>query len=315
MVPESVLVTGSSGTIGTELVSRLLDAGVDVTGVDSVSNRWSDRIDERTTTVDLCNPEAVRVLPTDVDMVIHLAANARVHRLVKDPSGAKENLDMTYNILEHARRSDIDQFVFASSREVYGNADKTIYREEDTFADACESPYTASKVGGEAMVDAYEQCYGVESCTLRFSNVYGKYDASDRVVPLFIAQAHRDHDLTVYGINKVLDFTHVDDCVGGVMRTVENFHKVSGMTLNIASGKGTSLVEFAEAVIDRVPTESALETEQNRTGEVSRFVSDISKAQKILDYAPAHTFESGLQEAIEWYGANSHLFDDILDEA
>lgn len=315
MYPESVLVTGSSGTIGTELVHRLLDEGVDVTGADVVPNRWSDRIDDRTTVVDMTDQAAVESLPSDVDMVIHLAANARVHRLVKDPSGAKENIDMTYNVLEHARKSGIDQFMFASSREVYGNADKTIYREEDTFADACESPYTASKVSGEAMVDAYEQCYGINSCTLRFSNVYGKYDASDRVVPLFIAQAYRDRDLTVYGSDKVLDFTHVEDCVDGIDRAVENFHKISGMTLNIASGEGTSILELAEAVIDRISTDSQLHVEQNRTGEVSRFVSEISKARKILGYEPTYPFEDGVTEAIEWYRNNDHLFDDILDTA
>jgi len=314
MSPRSVLVTGSSGTVGTELVERLLDRGVDVVGVDAVSNRWSERVDERTRTLDLCDPAAVDDLPTDVDMVIHFAANARVHRLVKDPSGAKENIDMTYNLLEHVRQSDIPEFVFSSSREVYGNADKTIYREEDTFADSCESPYTASKVGGEAMVDAYEQCYGIDSCTLRFSNVYGKYDASNRVVPLFIAQAHRDQDLTVYGADKVLDFTHVEDCVSGVDLAVENFHKVSGMTLNMASGTGTSLIELAEMIIDRVSTESELHVERNRTGEVSRFVSDISKAQKILGYEPEYNFEQGLERAIEWYEDHDELFEDILDE-
>jgi UDP-glucose 4-epimerase len=308
----SVLVTGSSGTVGTELVERLLDRGVDVVGADAVPNRWSERVDERTRTLDLCDPAAVSDLPTDVDMVVHFAANARVHRLVKDPSGAKENIDMTYNLLEHARRSDIPKFIFSSSREVYGNADKTIYREEDTFADSCESPYTASKVAGEAMLDAYEQCYGIESCTLRFSNVYGKYDASNRVVPLFIAQAHRDQDLTVYGADKVLDFTHVEDCVNGVDLAVEDFHKVSGMTLNVASGTGTSLIELAEAVIDRVPTESDLHVERNRTGEVSRFVSDISRARKILGYEPEYTFETGLERAIDWYEDHDRLFDDIL---
>lgn len=312
MSSNSILVTGSSGTVGTALTEALLDHGFDVTGIDAAPNRWSSRVDDVTTVVDLTDPAAVDSLPTDVDVIVHLAAHARVHDLVKRPTKAKENIDMTFNVLEHARTADVPRILFASSREVYGNKDKTIYSEEDTFADECESPYTASKISGESLLNAYERCYGIETCVLRFSNVYGRYDASDRVVPLFIAQAHRGRDLTVYGDNKVLDFTFVDDCAEGISLAVRKFHKVSGMTLNIASGEGTSLVELAEAVRDRYATDVGLTIEPNRTGEVSRHVSDITRAEKILDYEPAYSFDRGLRAAIEWYEARDHLFDEIL---
>jgi UDP-glucose 4-epimerase len=307
----SVLITGSSGTVGTALALRLLDAGCDVHGVDVRPNRWSDRVDERTTIVDL--RDAGVELP-EADCLIHLAAHARVHRLVQEPKRAMENVDMTFSVLEHARRNDIDRVVFASSREVYGNNPRTVYHENDSYTRFCESPYTASKISGEAFVNSYQQCYGLDSVTLRFSNVYGRFDASDRVVPLFIARAARGLDLTVYGRGKVLDFTYIDDCVEGVFRTVRRFDKVSGEQLNIASGQGYSLLELAEAVRSRLDADVDVSVEPSRTGEVGRFVADTSKARRILGFEPEYDLGRGIERTVEWYRANDHLLDEILDE-
>lgn len=304
----SVLITGSSGTVGTALAESLLDDRYDVTGVDLAENRWSDRVDERTIVTDLQSEEGLNSLPDSVDLVVHFAANARVHKLVEDPSKAKENFDTTYNVLEYARNVGAD-IVFSSSREVYGNNGKIIYDETDTYVDECESPYTASKIGGEALVKSYGRCYDMETSILRFSNVYGKYDVSDRVVPLFIAQAQAGEDLTVFGEDKILDFTYVDDCVNGVTRVVENFQKVSGTTFNIASGEGSSLVELAELIVEKTDADVSVEVEPNRTGEVSRYVADISKAEKLLGYEPEYEFEQGIEETIDWYLANPELLD------
>lgn len=309
----SVVVTGSSGTIGNELVGRLLDRGYDVTGVDYTENRWSDRVARATIQADLRDEDALAELPADVDLVVHLAANARVHKLVENPDLARDNIETTYNVLEYARRNQAD-VVFGSSREVYGNKGKVVYGESDTHIDECESPYTASKVAGEALVKSYQQCYDLESCILRFSNVYGRFDASDRVVPLFIAQATRGRDMTVYGSDKVLDFTYLDDCVEGILHAIEDFEKAKRTTFNVASGRGASLVDLAESVIELTDSGSTLHVEPNRTGEISRYVADISKARKILGFEPSHSLESGLERTVEWYQQNDHLFDEILGE-
>lgn len=314
MSRNSVLVTGSSGTVGTELVLRLLDSGYDVRGVDVVENRWSDRVDDVTKLVDLRDEDAIMDLDADVDMVVHLGANARVHQLVRNPEGARDNFDMTFNVLEFARSNDIEEFVFSSSREVYGNKGKLIYDEEDTYTDSCESPYTASKIGGEAMVKAYEKCYGIDTSLLRFSNVYGRYDNSNRVVPLFIAQAVREQDLTVYGADKVLDFTYIDDCVSGITEVIESFEKVQGTTLNVASGEGTSLLELARTIVDTVGANVDIHVESNRTGEVSRYVADISRANRLIGYSPEHSFIEGMEETIEWYLDHQEEFSAILDD-
>lgn len=310
---ESILLTGSSGTIGVELGEQILDKGIELYGVDKVPNRWSERVDEVSIQADLSDQNSLDELPTDVDTIIHFAANARVHKLVKDPVGAKENFDMTFNILEHARKNNIENIIFASSREVYGNTGKMIYSEEDTYVDECESPYTASKVGGESIVKAYENCYDIDSCILRFSNVYGRYDASDRVVPLFIAQASRGQDLTVYGSQKVLDFTYIDDCVDGIIKTLDNFNKVKDTTLNIASGLGSSIIEVAELIAKKTHEDIDINVEQNRTGEVSRYVADISKAKKVIGYEPEYKLADGIDKTISWYSENEHLFNEIID--
>jgi len=89
-----------AGTVGTELALRLLKSGYDVRGADVVENNWSDRVDEVTRIVDLRDKDAVAELDADVDMIVHLGANARVHKLVGAPEGARDNFEMTFNVLE-----------------------------------------------------------------------------------------------------------------------------------------------------------------------------------------------------------------------
>jgi len=309
--PGSVLVTGSSGTIGTALMRRLDRNDVRSVGADVVPNRWFDAVDERTIQADLRDLEQVNNLPGDVDLIVHLGANARVHQLVEEPRRARDNFDMTFNVLEYAREVGAD-VVFASSREVYASSDQIVHSEVDTSVDECESPYTASKVGGEALVKSYQNCYDIDASILRFSNVYGRYDASDRVIPLFIAQASRGVDLTVFGNEKVLDFTYLDDCIDGVMQVIEQFNKAKGTTFNIASGQGTALLDLAETIAAGVDEDVSVHVEPNRTGEISRYVADISKAERILGYEPDCSIEEGLDATIEWYQNRADLFDEIV---
>jgi len=143
---------------------------------------------------------------------------------------------------------------------------------------------------------------------LRFSNVYGRYDLSDRVLPVFIAQAMIDKDLTVFGGDKILDFTYIDDCVAGIRSAITNFHKAQATTFNIASGTGTSLVELAEAIVSELGAKSNIHVRSSRTGEIRRYVADIAKAEKVLGYRPKVDFETGMMRTIKWYTSDeSHL--------
>ncbi len=306
-----ILVTGSSGTVGTELSLQLLSQGYRLTGVDWKPNRWSEKINNQTIELDLRSDSIAEKLPSDIDLIVHLGANARVYKLIESPEKARDNFLTTFNILEYARNIGAD-VVFASSREVYGNGEKIIHDETDTYVDECESPYTASKVGGEALATSYDNCYDINVSILRFSNVYGRYDLSDRVVPLFIAQAANDNKMVIYGGNKLLDFTHVEDCVQGTMKTIKNFRKSQNTTFNIASGRGSSLVDLAKIVHDTLKSNSSIEVENARTGEVSRYVANIDKAQRILGYEPKYELKEGIQNTVDWY-EDQGLYDEILD--
>lgn len=309
---KKILVTGNSGTIGTSLCKRLISELYDFIGLDCKPNRWDKELDNKTIILDLRNNEALNKIPAkEIDLVIHLAANARVYNLVKSPDMARDNFLTTYNVLEYVRKNDIKKIIFASSREVYGNSDHILHTESEAYVKNCESSYTASKIAGEALIHSYHQCYGINFIILRFSNVYGKYDFSDRVIPLFIAKSLKNSDITIYGKQKILDFTYIEDSVTGIIKSIERFNAVKNETYNIATQKGITIYNIAELITKYTSSKSKIIFENNRKGEVTKCVADISKAKAVLDYNPRVDIESGIANAVEWY---SSRINDYLHE-
>lgn len=300
---KTVLVTGSSGTVGTALCQELIARGYGVIGLDIRHSLWDRQIDRKTVFHDLRRPLG-RSLPgrrRRPDLIIHLAANARVHDSVINPQLAHDNYLMTYNVLEYARKSGVKRILFSSSREVYGqSAAGRSRRESSTDITRIESPYTASKFAGEALFGAYQVCYDIQPVIVRLSNVYGRYDVSERVIPVFMYHTLRNRPLTVFG-RKSLDFTFTDDCTDGLVRIVERFDKVSGLTFNISRGRSGTLLQVAQIIKKKLGSSSELTLGQRRTGEISSFVGDISLAKRKLGYRPEVDLEEGIEKNIEWY--------------
>lgn len=305
-----ILITGSSGQIGTNLALRLLRDGHYVFGVDRRLNTWTDEF--RYLLQDLAAPYShfqggIGGVPYPTcDIVVHFAANAKVHELVEYPHRAMENITTTYNVLEYCRANNLP-IIFSSSREVYGDIRR--YLTEETHADFgfTESPYSASKISGEALIYAYARCYGMRYLSFRFSNVYGRYDNDlermERVIPLFIRRIREAKPVTVFGAEKVLDFTYVDDCVEGVVRGIERLlhGKVYNQTVNLAYGEGNTLVRMAELIGEALGVKPEIIVEPSkRVGEVSHYVANLGRARQLLGYTPQIDLAEGIRRAVEW---------------
>ena len=298
---EKILITGSSGTIGTRLFEKLLEKGYRVIGFDKKPNTWHSHLNKLTIIGNLLNKKDIEKLQNNFDLVIHLAANARVYDLVASPDLALENIVASYNILEFCRNKRIKNFIFSSSRETYGNRKKTIAGEKDVDIHLCESPYSASKISDEALIYSYSKCYGLNYIIFRLSNVYGMYDQSNRFMPLIIGKMQKNKNVDIYGKDKILDFTYIDDCIRGITKGIENFTEAKNNVFNIGSARGENLVDIAEIIKNKLSSKSKISVKNNRTGEVVKYIADISKAKKLLGYKPEYNTESGLNSAIDWY--------------
>jgi UDP-glucose 4-epimerase len=299
-----ILVTGSSGTIGTRLCEMLFEKGYDVVGLDNRSNEWSTKIDKITVKADMREASAFDGLPEGIDTIIHLGANALVYPLVVEPARAMDNLAMLFNALEYARKNNIKQFMFGSSREIYGNSSQVIHKEEDVRLEGSESPYAATKLGGEALIRSYQECYGIDFIIIRFSNVYGMYDSSDRLIPRCIRRARTGQALEVYGREKMLDFTYIDDAINGVIGAIEKFDNAKNQAYNLATGTGTTILSVVEKINQSFGNKSRINITDPRTGEVIKYIADISKAKARLGYDPKVNIDEGIKRSIEWYGKN-----------
>ncbi|HEY6605346.1 MAG TPA: NAD-dependent epimerase/dehydratase family protein [Gaiellaceae bacterium] len=319
-----VLITGSSGQIGTNLALRLNRDGYDVFGVDKRLNTWTDEF--RYLLQDLSGhypsfPGGIGgVEYPDVDLVVHLAAHAKVHQLVRQPHRALENAVMTFNVLEFCRQQKLP-IVFSSSREVYGDVHRFSTQEGQADFAFTESTYSASKIAGEALIYSYARCYGLPYVVFRFSNVYGRFDNDlarmVRVIPLFIHTMLRDEPVTVFGADKTLDFTYVDDCVDGIVRGIERLlaGNVVNETINLAYGQGNTLVRAAELIAEAVGVEPKITLAPPLLGEVTHYVADTSKARQLLGYEPAVPLDDGIARAVAWYREHRELHPERDDDS
>jgi UDP-glucuronate 4-epimerase len=307
-----VLITGSSGQIGTNLALRLLDGGHEVFGIDKRQNTWTDAFP--TLLQDLAGHyPAFRggiggvEYPT-VDVVVHLAAHAKVHQLVREPHRALENAIMTFNVLEYARGLGLP-LVFSSTREVYGDVHRfEEYAEEAADFAYTESPYSASKITSEAFIYSYARCYGLDYLVFRFSNVYGRFDNDlwrmERVLPLFMHQLSRGEEITIFGgDSKVLDFTYIDDCVDGIARGVDALaaQQVANETINLAYGQGNTLVRAADLIAAELGVTPQVTLAPSLLGEVTHYVADVTKARELLGWEPRTPLEDGIPKSVAWF--------------
>jgi UDP-glucose 4-epimerase len=217
-----------------------------------------------------------------IGLVYHLAAQANVLGAVADIDYSfTTNVAGTFEVLSAARECRVRRVVFASSREVYGEAPALPVPESAPINPG--NAYGASKAAGELYCRVFMES-GMEVVVFRLANVYGPGDAG-RVIPLFVANALSGRPLVIYGEKKILDFVWIGDVVDSLV--IASDAPVAGQTINIGSGEGTGLADLARRVLQLTGSRSAIEFAGARKAETDRFVADIRLAESLLNYRPS----------------------------
>ena len=287
-----ILITGSSGLVGTALASALVKRGIDVA-----------RIDTRATGAahgDVRDRERMRNALEGAQGIVHLAAVSRVIWGERDPELCwSTNVVGLRNVLELAAASPLRPWViFASSREVYGQPDRLPVGE--TCPVRPVNVYGRSKVEGENIVEAARRD-GLRACTIRLSNAFGSTsDHVDRVVPAFARGAALGQALRVDGADHTFDFTHIDDVTRGIVALTDVL--ASGQTapepIHFVSGVPTTLGQLAEMAIRIAGTGSTISHAAPRDFDVAKFYGTFARAKEILGWEPRVSLEQGLTRLI-----------------
>ena len=301
-----VIITGASGLIGTNLGLRLLDEGHEVFGIDKDPNPWTERVPVEIEDLRVQGGQPGAAWGR-ADVVIHFAARAKVHESVEHPENALENYLITHRVIEYCRLTKTP-IIFGSSRETYGEQHRFPVPEDAARIEGAASPYAASKLADEALIRAYKRCYGIPFIIFRFSNVYGRYDdfsRNGRFVPLLCERIPRGEPITIFGATKTYDFTYIDDAIDGVMlgihKLVHETASVSGHAINLGYGQGTTLLEAAQLVAKAAGVEPNLTIGEQRSGEISKYIADLTKARTLLGYDPKYPSSRGIPLAYEWW--------------
>ena len=289
-----VLITGGAGFVGSNLARALLASGHDVRVLDdfdAVRTNYLDGLDVRRTNGNIEDPSLVRRAVRGADAVVHLAALSGVAPSVEHPErDFGVNVLGTFNVLDAVRRTDVRRVVFASSGAVLAGAKPPL--SESVLPDVL-SPYGASKLYGEAALQAFQSVYGFSGVALRFSNVYGpNCDHKRSVVAEFLRGALRGRPLVIYGNGRqTRDFLHVDD----VCRAVEiSLRSPSAGVFQLGTGVETSVARLANLVQKVAGTKLEIERRPPRPGEAGRNFVDPSKARRVLRWEAKIELPDGL---------------------
>lgn len=300
-----VLVTGGAGFIGSN-IARLVAAetGADVVVLDDLSSGYRDNLNGLSVTFlegDVRDPATVRRAIDGCDTVFHLAASVGNTRSIDDPVRDSEvNVLGTLRLLEAARDAGTAKVVYSSSAGIFGEL-KTLPIREDHPIDP-DTPYGASKLGGEKLCLAYAKLYPIESVCLRYFNVYGvnqRYDAYGNVIPIFAHRILHGEPIMIFGDGEqTRDFVNVRDVARANLRAAQTAG-LSG-AFNVASGTRVTINHLAGLVTRESGVPAAVQYGPPRKGDVRHSLADISAARAAFGYQPAVGLEEGLREYMDW---------------
>lgn len=305
------LVTGAAGFIGSSLVRALLARGDDVRGIDNLSTgRRSnlaevlDRIDFHE--ADLLDLDAAHKACAGVDYVLHQAAIPSVPKSVVDPlTSNRANVDGTVNLLVAARDAKVKRVVYAASSSAYGDT-PTLPKYEAMNPNPI-SPYAVAKLASEYYMISFYRCYGLETVSLRYFNIFGpRQDPSSQysgVLAKFSLMMLRGEQPTIYGDGEQSrDFNYIDNAVGAnLLACTAPASECAGRVFNIATGRRITLNEAFETLKKLTGYKGSVNYGPERGGDIKHSLADISEAQKRLGYKPLVDFEEGLRRTVEWY--------------
>lgn len=305
------LITGIAGFIGSSLARAVLARGGEVRGIDNLTTGKLENLAEIVGQIDflnadLLNSEAVHKACRGVDYVFHQAAIPSVPRSVLDPIGSnRANVDGTVNLLVAARNAEVKRVVFAASSSAYGDTPTLPKREEMPTNPL--SPYAVSKLAGEYYMTSFYRCYGLETVSLRYFNIFGpRQDPTSPysgVLAKFISQMLRGKAPIIFGDGtQSRDFTYVDNAVQANLLACEALTPdVAGQVFNIAAGRRVDLNETVRILKKLTDYTGDVEYAEPRAGDVKHSLADLSRAEKHLGYRASVDFEEGLRRTIVWY--------------
>lgn len=322
--PQRWLVTGAAGFIGSNLVETLLKAGQDVVGLDNFSTGHQRNLNDATSalrsgtchgqfrfiTGDIRDRDACEEALAGVDVVLHQAALGSVPRSIADPIATHEsNISGFLNVLEAARTGGVRRFVYAASSSTYGD-EPSLPKIEGRIG-APLSPYAVTKLVNELYAAVYARTYGFKATGLRYFNVFGPRQDPDgayaAVIPKWTATMIRGDPVTINGDGETSrDFCFIANAVQANIRAALAPEDAQGEVYNVAVGHRTSLVSLFEMIRDTLSKHQIqYELEPSfaafRAGDVRHSEADVSKAAKMLGYAPTHGVAQGLLTAVPWY--------------
>ena len=316
MTRKRILVTGGAGFISSSFVRHLLAATPhDVVSLDALT--YAGNVDnlsdvmghERLSFVhgDIRNRELVGEIVREVDVIINAAAESHVEKSIVE--GAREfvttNVEGTQILLDAIREDPVERLVLISSSEVYGTAESAPMDEEHALNP--RSPYAATKAGADRLAYSYHVTYGLPIVIVRPFNNYGPYQHPEKVVPRFITQALADLPLTVHGDGHASrDWLYVQDHAEAIDAVLAaDIDDIAGEVLNIATGVDISVSRIADIVLEQLGKPTSLKVHlPERPGQVDRHIGSTEKAERLLGWRAATSFEDGLARTITWYEQN-----------
>jgi UDP-glucuronate 4-epimerase len=312
---KTLLVTGGAGFIGSHLVDRLLattDARVVV--VDNFSDFYAPEIKRANVCAHLENPR-YQLIEADIrefarlhsifsetpfDAIVHLAACTGVRPSLEQAVEYEQiNVTGTLHLLELAREFGVKKFVFGSSSSIYGANPNAPFKEE--FLPLPISPYAATKAAGEMFAYTYSHLYQIQIVCLRFFTVYGPRQRPDLAIHKFARLMTEGKPLPLYGDGTTeRDYTFVSDIVNGIVAALR-YDQTAFEAINLGCSETVPLKRVVELLETSLGVKANIDRLPMHPGDLERTHADISKAERLLGYAPTTTIEMGIQKFVEWF--------------